>query len=140
LQLKNCSWCGKVFAHAGDNVCPACRKQEDEDFDRVYDYLKKERAATIDEVHEETGVEKSRIIKFIRQGRFIAEDGKRFDIFVECENCGDPIREGRYCDKCAKTLQQEIEAQTGKEQPRSVRKKKGGRMYTADLREKDKDK
>jgi len=142
LELKNCSWCGKVFAHPVDNVCPKCRQEEEEDFEKVYEYLKKERNASIDDAHEATGVEKRRIIKFVRQGRFISDTGERFDIFVECENCGDPIREGKLCEKCAKTLKDEIDARTGMDEPdepRKVRKKKErGRMYTADLRRKKK--
>ena len=136
MQLKNCRWCGKVFAHPVDVVCPDCRQQEEEEFETVYQYLKKRRNATIDEVHEETGVDKRRIVKFIRQGRLMSDSGKPFDIFVNCESCGDPIREGRYCNRCTKTLQEEVEGLDPQEEP-PPRRRREDRMHTADRRLKD---
>ncbi len=138
MQLKNCRWCGKVFAHPSDAVCPDCRQQEDEEFETVFQYLKEKRNANIDEVHEETGVDKRRIIKFIRQGRLLSDSGKPFDIFAECESCGDPIREGRFCDRCTQTLQEKVDGLEQKEEAPPPRRR-GDRMYTADFkRKKDK--
>ncbi len=135
MELKNCHWCGRVFAHASDTVCPDCRKQEEKDFDKVFDFLKKKKNATIAEVHEETGVEKRRIIKFIRQGRLLTDTGEPFEIFVDCEKCGNPIREGRLCDRCADSLREQLGETAKKEEPRREFKK-AGQMYTADRRQK----
>jgi len=142
VQLKNCHWCGKVFAHATDTVCQDCRKEEEKDFDRVFEYLKNKKNATIVAVHEETGVDKRRIIKFIRQGRLLTASGEPFDIFVECEKCGEPIREGRLCDSCAKSIREELESSFKKEkETEKPRRKfrKSGQMYTADRRNKKSD-
>ncbi len=142
MQLKNCHWCGKVFAHSTDTVCQDCCKQEEKDFDRVFEFLKNKKNATIDEVYEETGVEKRRIIKFIRQGRLLTASGEPFDIFVECEKCGAPIREGRLCDSCAKTIREELKSPFKKEKEKEESRrefKKSGQMYTADRRTKKSD-
>lgn len=137
MQLKNCHWCGKVFAHATDTVCQDCRIQEEKDFGKVFEFLKNKKNATIDAVHDETGVDKRRIIKFIRQGRLLTASGQPFEIFVECEGCGDPIREGRLCDNCAQTIREELKRPLKKEKKEPRREfRKSGQMYTADRRTK----
>lgn len=125
MTLKNCSWCGKVFVHPSDNVCPSCRQEEEEDFEKVYTFLKTKRSANVDAAHEATGVDRRRIIKFIRTGRLVSDSGA-FEIYAECENCGDPILEGRYCETCTKTLQDEVQAikQLNKEKDKDKEKTK----------------
>ncbi len=144
MQLKNCNWCGKVFAHPSDTVCQDCRRQEEEDFEKVFNFLRNQKNATIEMVHEETNVEKRRIIKFIRQGRLLTDSGEPFEIFVECESCGDPIQEGRFCEKCSKSIRQELERPVKKEaarekEPPKRELKKSGQMYTANRRNKKRD-
>ncbi len=137
MELKNCKWCGRVFAHSMDDICLSCRQQEEEDFSAVHAYLQEKKKATIEEVNQATGVERHRIIKFIRQGRFAAEGD--FSIFVECESCGDLIKEGRLCEKCSQALKDEVRAAQKKEKPKRVRdKEKKSRMHIADRLKKQK--
>lgn len=100
LKLKNCPQCGKLFAvKGGHKLCYVCRTGEENDFQKVKEYLWENPNATIELVHEETGVSRERIIKFIREDRLIAE-GLHLDFFLECERCGQLIDHGRFCKTC----------------------------------------
>lgn len=104
MDLRNCSRCGKLFAYTGaTRVCHVCRKTEEDDFKKVKDYLWDHPRATIEMVHEETGVERELIIKFIKEERLIAE-GVTIDFDLECERCGATIKKGRFCSKCQDEL------------------------------------
>lgn len=104
MDLRNCPKCGKLFAYNGSNkLCPVCRDTEEEKYQKVKDYLWDHPHATIEQVHEETGVERELIIKFVRDGRLISE-GLDLDFMIDCERCGTPIVSGRFCAKCQKEL------------------------------------
>ncbi|MFW5855838.1 MAG: TIGR03826 family flagellar region protein [Bacillota bacterium] len=134
MNLKNCPRCGKLFAKKGnEKLCPVCRKEEESDFEKVKEYLWDHPKASIDEVHEATGVERDTIIKFIKEDRLIAE-GIEIDFDLECERCGKPIESGRYCESC----QQELITGLNKEESDEKKEKKdpetkeSGKMYTVD--------
>ena len=104
MDLKNCPKCGKLFAKkTSHKLCPVCRDSEEEDFEKVKDYLWDNPNATIDEVHRETGVERETIIKFVRDDRLIAE-GIEVNFDLECKRCGEPIAKGKYCASCQRDL------------------------------------
>ncbi len=58
---------------------------------KVKDYLWDNPGASIDEVHEETGVDREIIIKFVKEDRLIA-DGIDVDLLISCERCGREIK------------------------------------------------
>ncbi|MTI59255.1 MAG: flagellar protein [Firmicutes bacterium] len=104
LNLKNCPRCGKLFAKKGDSdLCPICADGEEEDFQKVKEFLWDNPNATIEVVHEKTGVSRERIIHFIREDRLIAE-GLDVELLIECERCGELISHGRFCEKCQQEL------------------------------------
>ncbi len=104
MNLKNCPQCGKLFAADGSHkICPVCRRDEEGDFNKVKEYLWDNPHATIEEVHEDTGVERETIIKFVREDRLIAE-GIELDLILECERCGAAISHGRFCENCQQEL------------------------------------
>ncbi|MFW6238873.1 MAG: TIGR03826 family flagellar region protein [Halanaerobiales bacterium] len=136
-EIKNCPKCGKLFSYDGVNkLCEVCRQEEETDFQKVKTYLWDNPNATIEEVHEKTGVKRERIIKFIREDRLIAE-GLEITFDLECERCGTPIQSGRFCERCKKEL---VDGFSGdeKENKKSKKKKKDteikqtGEMYTRD--------
>ena len=133
MQLKNCTECGKVFVHPTRKLCNDCVNDIEKDFEKVKDFLWDKDSATIDEVHDKTGVPKKRIIKFIRNGRIMSL-GLNFDFDLNCERCGKPISEGNYCQECSHELSEELNP--GRKQPKPEKKKpkkdSNSKMYTAD--------
>ncbi len=105
MELSNCKKCGKLFSpKVSEEVCPVCRDEEEEKFQKVKDYLWDHPKATVEEVHEETGVEEELIIKFVKDGRLIAEGLDLENIVLECERCGTAIANGRFCSSCKDEL------------------------------------
>ncbi len=128
MNLKNCTKCGKLFApQAKEKVCPVCRKEEENEFKKVKEYLWDNPKATIEEVHEETGVERDTIVKFVKEDRLIAE-GIEIDWDMECERCGKPISHGRFCESC----QNELLSGLGGDDKKENEVKYKGKMYTSD--------
>lgn len=131
MDLRNCPRCGKLFAYDGTHkLCPVCRNDEEEDFQKVKDYLWDNPHATIEKVHEETGVERETIIKFIKDNRLIAE-GIELDFLLECERCGAPISHGRYCEKCRQKLLEGFSMDYPEEQIRKKERTKD-KMFVVD--------
>ena len=106
MNLRNCSRCGNVYVYDGFNICLNCRRSDEEDFQKVKEYLEENPGANVIEVSEGTGVETKKIIQFLKEGRLEIRDDK--NIILTCERCGKPIKTGRFCDKCAIELQREI--------------------------------
>jgi len=102
MDLRNCPECGKVFVYTSVNMCPECRKEEEQEFIKVKEYLYKNPKIGIYELSEATEVDEAKIIRWVREGRI---EGKSFPgIVVTCDRCGKPIPEGRYCQSCSNEL------------------------------------
>lgn len=106
MNIKNCTRCGKIYNYDGFRICPSCRRDDEQDFQKVKEYLYEYPGANISEVEEATGVDSKKIIDFLREGRL--EVGEGSNLVLECENCGVSIRTGRFCEKCASGLQREL--------------------------------
>ena len=107
MDIKNCEQCGKMFRSLGLNICPECVRENEKEFEKVKDYLKKHKGASISEVVEATGVEYAKIIDYLKDKR-LEISGREGEILLRCESCGEPINTGRYCGKCLKNLHDEI--------------------------------
>src|SRR5690625_6145315 len=70
-ELDNCANCGKLFVRTTRTICRECYKEEERQYEIVYNFLKQRanREATIPEIVESTGVKESLIIKFVREKR-----------------------------------------------------------------------
>lgn len=143
MKLRNCIKCGKLFApKTGEKICPVCRQEEESDFEKVKDFLWDNPKATIEKVHEETGVERDTIMKFVKEDRLIAE-GIDVDWDHECERCGKAISHGRFCASCQRELINGLGGGSSAEEEKDDKAKKQdikyrGKMYTSE-RIKDKD-
>ena len=111
MDIRNCSRCGNIYAYDGFNICMKCRRQDEEDFQKVKEYLDENPGATITEVTEETGVDSKKIIEFLRQGRLEVED--EANLLLSCERCGASIKTGRFCEKCILEMQKEFKQSIG---------------------------
>lgn len=100
MPLANCKECGKLFFKVVSDICPDCQKKEEEDFNKVKEFLKEYPNASLVEIMEATGVSESKISKFIRAGRL--------SIKPTCESCGRPIDSGRLCPECRIKLLREV--------------------------------
>lgn len=120
MELKNCPECGKIFAYVTVNLCPACLKVEEEEFQRVKAYLYKHPHTGVYDLAEATEVEEHKIIRWLKMGRL---EGKRFTgIDYPCESCGRNIRTGRFCPKCTNELTKDFTQAT--QPPKTEQRKK----------------
>lgn len=131
MNIRNCSKCGKIYAYDGTSkLCPKCRKEEEEEFKRVKEYIYDHPEANIQLVSEETGVPVKKILRYLREGRLQLKD-EHNNLILACERCGKPIKTGRFCDMCVAELQRELKGVVAKKE--IIRSNKGkDKMYIAD--------
>lgn len=110
MPLSNCSRCGKTFNRSGAKVCPACVALEDEQFDRVYQYVRDNPGIPIPALAAQTEVPERLILDWFRTKRLLSRDDS---VQWECERCGSAIRAGRLCLPCANELQASIQESSG---------------------------
>lgn len=107
-ELDNCANCGKLFVRTTRTICRECYKEEERQYEIVYNFLKQRanREATIPEIVESTGVKESLIIKFVREKRLRSSQFP--NLSYPCDRCGDPIEEGMLCSKCTRELAEDL--------------------------------
>lgn len=106
MELKNCPECGKLFVYSVREICPDCAQKDEENLEKVRDYLYKNANATIEEISEETGVPTNKILGYLKDGHLMLKEGNPF--LLVCEKCKTPILTGRYCDKCKEELKRKL--------------------------------
>ncbi|BBH23901.1 hypothetical protein Back11_52460 [Paenibacillus baekrokdamisoli] len=106
MNLDNCPRCGKLYAKNFRDVCPACMKSIDTEYQLCSDFLRKNKGADITFLSEETNVSIKQITKFIREGR-ISLIGVP-NLMYPCEVCGTLIRENNMCIGCRSKLIQDV--------------------------------
>ena len=129
ISARNCVECGDLFLSSGHTRCSKCLEKEDENFQIVRAFLRGKTNATVEEIHEGTGVDRSAIIKFLREGRLVSD--KVTGEILSCEVCGRPVRCGRLCEACLRTL--ESKAGLGRRtcgSPSMMGERVAGRMYS----------
>lgn len=105
MNVKNCRTCGKIFNYiSGPQMCPGCRQGLEEKFQRVKVYIRENPGVGIRQVSEECEVEPSLINQWLRDERL--ELSESSSLLLNCESCGQPIRTGRYCEKCKMSMSQ----------------------------------
>lgn len=108
-ELGNCPQCGDIYVLNNiRDVCLNCYKQEEADFEKVYQFIRKKqnRTAQMEEVVEATGVEKTLIYKFIKKGRIKLAQFP--NLGYPCAKCGTIIREGKLCQPCMTGIQSDL--------------------------------
>lgn len=99
MEVKVCKSCKGMFQYiAGPIMCPRCRAIEEDQFQIVKDYLRKNPGANLAEVSIETGVESKVILRFLRDERLEVAEGS--PIALVCEQCGKKILTGTRCSAC----------------------------------------
>ncbi len=127
MEVKNCKTCGRLFNYLGGKpICQACQKDLEDKFQQVKAYLREHTHAGIQQVAEDNDVDVRQVKQWIREERLTFS--KDSPITIECENCGEPIRSGRYCASCVAKMQSNLGSAINK--PKPVEPKK-------DVRDKD---
>lgn len=137
LAVKNthiphsCVNCGDEeieYRGLGEYRCSKCGTLMYDDFGKVRNYLEEHRGATQNEVSRETGVSTDVIRHLLREERI--EIALNSGVYLQCEICKAPIRSGRYCEACAKKVEnmkkEEIASLHNKEKMHGYGKVNGG--------------
>lgn len=111
-ELRNCPQCGKVFMYMVRNLCPACIDLEEKQYEEVCAYLRKNTGAQVDQIVEDTGVDETKVLRWMREGRLVSTDSSGRPVLV-CQRCGRQVEKGNLCPKCIQFLAQEINAAKG---------------------------
>lgn len=113
MDVRNCKRCGKVFNYNGSAVCATCTKQEQEDFEKVREYLFNHPNATTLQLSQDTGVDLKVISRFLKEGRLQSDDiALGEDEELTCEKCGQTIKSGRFCEQCVQSMKNEFKQAT----------------------------
>ncbi len=103
-DVRNCRKCGKIYNYVGGApLCPVCKQEEEEDFQRVKEYLYEFPGASVTQVSTELDISIEKIKRFLKEGRLEITNDEG-NLILECEKCGRSIKSGRYCDACERDL------------------------------------
>ena len=105
-RLIACRRCGVIMMKLSRDICQKCYLEEEEDFNKVKDYLRDHPGASMKEVAVGTSVAESLIEKFVSSGRL-----ERLGVVVEhmCQTCQKQISSGIICPECKKDLKMHLQ-------------------------------
>lgn len=131
MDIRNCRRCGRLYQYINSKYCPFCRRELDELFEKVRDYIYDNPDANVMEVSAHTGVEEDLILEFLREGRL---ELKSPSIGFTCEWCDRPITTGRLCSVCQREFEQGMKKGLSEAKSNSHRRTRdSSRMYVADF-------
>ncbi len=131
-DVINCPSCGNLMVrNKFRDVCESCWKEEEKLFDIVYKFIRirENRAATIPQVVEATGVEEELLLKFIKAGRLKLTQFP--NLGYPCDKCGTIIRTGKLCNSCAQELRDALNIHLKEEERKEDLKKREKGTYLA---------
>lgn len=108
-EIRNCPTCGAFFNYTGvRDTCVACAQKEEKIYEEVYRFLRKRenRAATVERIVEETGVDIELLYKWVRRGRLQPTNFP--NLGYPCEKCGKLTTKGKLCDSCQTELKNDL--------------------------------
>lgn len=106
MSFSNCPKCGKLFHFINNPLCDNCKKEEEEIFEKVREYVKDNPGSNINKISQETEVSQKKILKYVREGRI--ELSSEIGMGIQCEKCGRNIRTGKFCTNCISNLSKHI--------------------------------
>lgn len=103
----------------GPIICPACREELEQEFQKVKKFIQENPRCDIRTVSEECEVDPGQIRQWVREERLEFADDSA--VGLNCERCGKMIKTGRFCPACkndmAKNLNSVIAPAKPAEQP-----------------------
>lgn len=138
MEVTNCRTCGKLFNYMGSGrpICEACASALEEKFFEVREYIRDNKNAGINEVAEVNKVSVSQIKQWIREERL--EFSEASVVTIECENCGAPIKTGRFCKACKGSLTNGLSGSIARPKPAETEKRNPGNNSKGQARFMDK--
>ena len=107
MDVRNCKVCGRMYNYLGGTpICPVCKKEIEDKFNQVKEYIRENPRASIQQISEDNEVSVQQINQWVREERL--EFAKDSPIAMTCEKCGASIRTGRFCEKCKNNLASEM--------------------------------
>lgn len=106
MGLANCPECGKLYVENAARICPECYRRQEDDAERVMEYLRDADKATLEQIHQATGVKHKIILRLLHSGRIMGNN-----ISYPCDSCGTLIDSGRLCDKCSRNILEQIKVE-----------------------------
>jgi hypothetical protein len=106
-RVDNCPRCGKVYQINPHGLCLECRNRDISELQSCIDFMNKNRKANMEQLTEATGVELSRVVKFIQEGKIPMSD--YVNLTYPCEVCKAPIREHKMCIHCRSRIKNDIQ-------------------------------
>ncbi len=96
-----CPECGVFmkYTYGGRFVCEKCGAEQLNDYGKIKEFLQEHGPTNAIELSSQTGVKRSKITQFLREGK--VEIPENSPIYIHCRKCGVAIRYGNYCSKCA---------------------------------------
>lgn len=140
MEIKSCLKCERAFADDGNDLCPKCRYDNDEDFKKVKEYLYDNAGADIKEVSYETEVSTKKILQYLKEERITISEGSK-NTALSCERCSKSINMGRFCNMCISEMEKEFSGaikknkkkeEKGIEFKSSAKNKDSEKMFVAD--------
>lgn len=131
-EIRNCPTCDSFFNYTGiRDVCGKCAQAEEKKYEEVYRFLRKRenRAASVERIVEETGVEEELLYKWVRRGRL--QPTLFPNLGYPCDKCGRLTTSGNLCEPCTSELQKDLnEFEAAKEFRESVKRPEDKTYYT----------
>lgn len=122
MDVRNCKTCGRMFNYLGGiPICPICKKELDDKFDKVKEYVRTNPQSSISQVAEDNDVTVPQIRQWVREERL--EFSKDSPVTIECESCGVSIYTGRFCDKCKSKMSNNLTSAFKRPEPKVEPKK-----------------
>ncbi len=122
MEVRNCKGCGRLFNYIGGMpLCEACRKELEDKFQQVKDYIYEHKGADINEVAEKNDVSVQQLRQWVREERL--EFSESSQVGLACERCGAMLRSGRFCKACKDKLANNLGNMYRSEEPKVAIKK-----------------
>lgn len=107
MENRNCKKCGTIFQYIdGYPLCKDCSEKDEQDFQRVKEYVWSNPGANIEQVAKALEMEPRQILRYLQEERL--EVYFRSEKYLLCELCGNVIRTGRFCDNCKTDINKQL--------------------------------
>lgn len=129
-EIRNCPSCGNFFNYTGiRDACVACAQKEEKIYEEVYRFLRKRenRAATVERIVEETGVEEELLYRWVRRGRL--QPALFPNLGYPCDKCGSLTTKGNLCEDCKTELQNDLKKFEAAEEFREATSRQEEKTY-----------